>query len=453
MASFERTGYFWLPADPETKLPGKLTFAPKTGGSLELLGILGDEEFRRSSEWELEFIHGYTRDPSECVTLHCCRMVLMASDPKSFSESEFVIERIFSREKGWFTTADELSFRQVSLAYTHLDRWMSQITFEGTGKTIGVADIKPLIFRTDGAALTFWPTYSRSFSITEVSMKCNYGIAFQPNDSVPFETLMDIVNVALPSFFNVGTGHVNTPTELYGQTRDERVWTEIFYQIHGYADRANTVYRSDMFFTFEDVKERLQDYLCAWLGKFDRLRTAYSLYFNACHHGSLDRRARFLDLVRALEAYHRSLGSGEYVSESEYEPILRELYRAIPSCVQSDHRRALEGSLKYGFQYSLRTRLKKLCGEVLGRNRDEIDKLLWDRAGFIHRVVESRNFFTHLDGEPSNAVFSDRELYKINTRLRLLVEICLLNEIGIPPGQIARLLQRHQEYNYVSNLE
>jgi len=59
-----------------------------------------------------------------------------------------------------------------------------------------------------------------------------------------------------------------------------------------------------------------------------------------------------------------------------------------------------------------------------------------ERKSFINRVVATRNYLTHFDQSLEPQAARGVELYRITEELRLLVEICLLGEIGFEAESI-----------------
>jgi len=60
---------------------------------------------------------------------------------------------------------------------------------------------------------------------------------------------------------------------------------------------------------------------------------------------------------------------------------------------------------------------------------DVMDEFVDDKKRFIYQVVKTRNQMMHLEGD--SMVLEGNDLALATTRLRLLLELCLLKEIGI----------------------
>jgi len=97
---------------------------------------------------------------------------------------------------------------------------------------------------------------------------------------------------------------------------------------------------------------------------------------------------------------------------------------------QTDFRNSLRKKLEYGYEYSLRTRLKELLNEY----GSEFLGLFVNKKKpeFINDVVSTRNWLTHFDeNDREEAVTDNEELAYISGRLEILLTILLLNYIGI----------------------
>ena len=249
----------------------------------------------------------------------------------------------------------------------------------------------------------------------------------------------------------LATGHTNFPLNVSGIVSEDRGGMSIFYKVWGYVEEARQISPWPMLFTFDDVKECLPKYLSNWIRKSDKLKDSFSLYFRDQFTKGVLLDSEFLNLAQALEAYHRNVYGGEYLSKEEFEPIKIALIDAIPDCVEPSHQDSIVGTLNYGNQYSLRTRLKNLCNEALIKQKDDIKKLLGNVSNFIHRVVETRNYFTHRDGNPGKSVINDNELYKYIRKMRILLQICFLKEMEFTSSEITRLLNANQEYQHITD--
>jgi len=133
--------------------------------------------------------------------------------------------------------------------------------------------------------------------------------------------------------------------------------------------------------------------------------------------------------MQALESFHRVTKGGKYLSNDEWKPFRATLANAIPAELDSGHRESLRSRIKYGNEYSLRKRI----GELLeGLNEITLSRLSPTDKYFTGIIVDTRNYLTHYDDELKDVALKNADLYWANQRLRILISLLLLKEIGIP---------------------
>ena len=468
MESFERMGYWWLPGEPgkpideipQKAIPGKLSFDPVTGGMLSLLGNLdSDDPYGTKAGKQFDIIQGFASGSNGWITLLLC-YVNSRTTGSAISETVLGVRYIFAGYSYWFDSVEDIVFESLSVEYTYLNDWLSQKNIDidmsyGNQKGLKSYSAKytepdPIEIPLDNKKITIWAKFGWKTSMTEVSIRDEYRISITPEEPVRFFEYPKYINFHLPNFLTLATGHTNFPLNVSGLVSEDRGGMSIYFKIMGFTEKASRLTPWPMLFTYEDVKEVLPKYLSNWIRKSEKLEATYNLYFREHYSKLIVLDSELLSLAQALEAYHRNVFGGEYLTKDEYEPIRIALIKAIPNHVDSSQRDALEGSLKYGNQYSLRTRLKYICGEFLAELNEDLRRLLGDSTDFIHRLVETRNYFTHRDGDPNADVVSDDELYRFTRKMRMLLQICFLKEMGFPAAEITRLLNENQEYQHLT---
>ena len=73
-----------------------------------------------------------------------------------------------------------------------------------------------------------------------------------------------------------------------------------------------------------------------------------------------------------------------------------------------------------------------------------------NKGEFVDQVVATRNYFTHFDKEPEANVLKGERLYWTTRKLRALLEVCLMNEIGLSVDLMTRLLKRNQQMVFLA---
>jgi len=106
----------------------------------------------------------------------------------------------------------------------------------------------------------------------------------------------------------------------------------------------------------------------------------------------------------------------------------------------------LENKLKYGNEFSL---IKKLNG-IFNKYQENLNEFIKNKKIFIKKVVDTRNYQTHHDEDLKELSASGEELYHLTQKLKILLEICLLTELGFSSVEIKGLFSRNRRYKHES---
>lgn len=165
-------------------------------------------------------------------------------------------------------------------------------------------------------------------------------------------------------------------------------------------DRVDPVWRDDLWvFRFSDVQPRFAEFFGQWLKYEKKFDEAFSNYFATVYH-SLPPTLAHLCLTQALEAYHGIKFQSH--EEREFERKMRELAET--------HKEQLVG-------------------------------LVDDPAEFAMTVRDNRNYYTHHNPKwrDGGRVVSGASLMRLNEKLRLICQMCVLADNGIPSNRFNRL--------------
>ena len=450
MESLKHEGIWWLPSkldtNDERQFYGTLTFQPRSGGLLELVGEFGSFELRAKEEPEnFEIIQGLVQ--GALVTLLNCETVGFSGSYPGFETTKLKVSFIFMGHH--FDSIDDIRFDRVSLSYTYMDEWMRRKNFERVGKY----DVRYVPFETieslfDNFKLAFSYSYNRNMQLakfsTTVSIEDKARVSIIPQTNIGWADFFQFFNSHLPNFLSLATGYSNYAIDVKGTLSSTTRKVDICYQIPHFDEQPEPMTNLAMLFTFDDVKDDVSDYLAAWIDKFEDLGSVVDLYFHTVHSKALNQRTRFLLLAQALEAYHRNRNpeEGFYVTPVEdYKPIERALITALEKQhLDTSHTAKLKSSIEFGNEYSLRKRIKEVIDEITA-DHGEIAEALRDIFGksrvFASEITKTRNYLTHHPKTaPKNALAGLSHIKKMQFLLRL----CFLKELGFPIDSI-QLLQ------------
>jgi hypothetical protein len=157
----------------------------------------------------------------------------------------------------------------------------------------------------------------------------------------------------------------------------------------------------DMFFTFPKEKHRISELFKSWLCGYNNMMTVYSLYFMK-NKGMLH--SVFLPKAQALEEYHR-------VSRPDADG--------------------------WGFK----SRISNLFEKYI-----DIMKYTGDKEVFSQLVLDHRDYFSHWLKKKENKVFKGINLDYLNRDVNLLLEMCLLTEMGFSVSEIIEMVEGCHPY-------
>jgi hypothetical protein len=205
---------------------------------------------------------------------------------------------------------------------------------------------------------------------------------------------------------------------------------QVLYQIDTPINNESTTTNSLL--SHKDIENTFITYVQNWYHKYDELEPVLTLYFGIYYGRFVYLNLKFICLVQAIEAYHRRMVSNEELPENQH----KERITRILSSVSSNDQRWLKGELTYSNEPSLRKRLN----DIFNKFAPILNKLIPDEKYFINKVVNTRNYMTHYDSHLKEQSAKHNELFVITEKLRIMVEICLLKEIGLTTNDINKLV-------------
>jgi hypothetical protein len=174
----------------------------------------------------------------------------------------------------------------------------------------------------------------------------------------------------------------NTPEELH----------LLFPHRHPEMSEARPLNVHSFLFGFDDLGGLSG--LRTWLDVIDNHRPTISLLLTAHYSPSLYVENRFLNIVGAAEALHRSTHPNLVLSKSEYR---RRKRLAVASIEESVVRTRVNDARRYANEPRLADRLRDLARDV----GSELGSLLCDVHRWATLVARTRNRLTHIERGPS----------------------------------------------------
>ncbi len=451
---FEYKGYWWLPNRPQTKISGTLTFNPDEGAILDLEGSFKDiGDLNRLLRPEV--ILGASLDGKNITLLNCVETKTKLYVPGYLTMSFFAVVVLVGAH---FQRADIIKFKKLSIHYSYLDEWVNISGFNIQRRSQTQTQVEYKLPRP--IQITGGDDYEISINFRakpyfampkKVSIEQKAFINIEFSEERSFDEYLNLMD-HIRNFLSLGVTEPVYPlaiegiTELNKEVIKDKVYyppVKIFAEQPDIPTTLRILHPSNMLFTFNDISDKFGMLLKNWFKKADLLEPVYSLYFGTLYNPRMYPEHRFLSLIQAIESFHQRVHGGKYLSDDDdYGRIRDVLVNAIPNDVMRDFRESLKNKIKYGNEYSLGKRLK----EIFVKYQENL-KFIENKDIFIRKIVDTRNYLTHYDKELREQSASGEALYHLTQKLKMVMEICLLSELGFSSSEIKGLFAYFKTIN------
>jgi hypothetical protein len=365
-----------------------------------------------------------------------------------------------------FARESDILFEDIRVSFSHLDDWTRITGFEFKLETDGHGRFTkqeinyafPAVreHRVDNVMICFdYGFTSGGDRIKEVNLKQTSFIKARTDVPVHFDDYQRNIYVKIRNLLCLAIGQPVYPMIVKGRVPRSKVGTEddevldseiqVFYAMAERRDSFGKIHPSKMTFVYEDVASDFEIILRNWFANYSNLQPVCDLFFGTFYNSSMYPQHEFLSLTQAAETYHRRMFGGKYVEDDAYDKIYDNLVGGIPPEICGDFRENLKQKMRYYNEFSLRKRLK----ELFERYGDALKVLISRPDEFIDAVVNTRNFLTHYDKKIEDKSKHGDDLYGLIKKVRGMLEICLLTQLGVSSEMAQKWITRNQRYaNY-----
>jgi len=475
---FVVAGEWWVPdprdpLEPKFKRYGTLTFYPnqKKGIELEVIGWLepADSEidlikefFESRSTDRHEVILGMSTEGEQITLFDCFRT------GSSGRIHTYLAHCVFTCKRRWFMNEHDLKFKTLNINYSNLHDWvgLSSLRISSHPSNFGfctsrmktVSIEKPHLLTSaevgDYIVSIAIGGYFRGVGSPPHTAIIKQNTSFQVRprgEEIPYKELFRLES-GIRNFISLTSNQPVFPLIIEASAAVEgepSATTRVLFEQVGASTKKDSASRH-MLFTYRAIAGIFEHALQRVM-EDENMQPLYDQYFAEFHNPSAFVEDRFMAIIRAIEVFHRRASVGDhYLSETEYKKgLLKDLMKPVNEAnIETEFRNSLTSRLKYGYDYSLRTRLRELLNEY----GNEFLSLFVNKkmSDFINDVVFTRNWLTHFDEDDrKKAVTDNKELAYLSGRLEILLTILLLNYIGIKKGTIADTIRRHSQSNFM----
>lgn len=243
------------------------------------------------------------------------------------------------------------------------------------------------------------------------------------------------------------------------EEKEKPVSIEIYFQV-GESEDLDAKFNSQrVLFSFKDVKDQFSELLSLWEQNSKDLESIIDLYLRLTYIPKRHINDFFLSLAQAIEAFHSLAHSGGYIDKKIYKKIVRkaleEAVNSIPDSIPQEngeedldlgeYKRILkEEKLPHLNSFSLRERLEEIISEYRSCLPDNFFASLEDQSDFLKKIRKTRNYLTHSSSEKDEHVASGQYLLALSRKLRVLLEACLLKQLGLKDMDIKTIIAKNR---------
>jgi hypothetical protein len=471
LKEFELTGKWWFPENPKIKLYGHLKFK-RDYITLEVSGIFKKKHIFQLLESDV--MYGCTNKNKKITLCHVAeryfegaKIANVESDRDS-GKSIYSIEYIFIGRH--YNQINNINLVYLSADFTYLDKWINNKIdcklIRDDNYTINMEKIEYELYLKYIDSVMYISSLPPILSGAQNSIEINFTsrIGIRPNEAKSWRWFEELI-INLRNLLALFIGHPVYPISLTAQPGDQEAHdlVQIFYAIPDpviYEDlhpREIGIPFKNLINYSNQSNEVIADVINTWLIKLDKLEPVFDLFFLSFYDTSMKPYLRFLTLMQAFEIFHRRVCGGTYLSANDYKPIRKALMKAIPDELNESHKNNLISKISSGNEFPLKMRLMKLTDYSPFKWFKTIIKIESDdEDGFIGKLVNTRNHYTHFN-ESKKPIFNDEEILRINYELIYLLRVFLISEIDskglLNPSDIFnsfthRIVERKQQKKF-----
>jgi hypothetical protein len=440
-------GYWKLPASENFTHYGELTCDPASGNKLNILGSFGNQN-KQTGEEVHPIVHGLSIE-GKMLTLLKCEGSGNSRLP-GISNVKFNIEVVLIGEDH-IDKIEDCLFDTVDVQFRYLDEW---IGIHGFDKNIHSNE--SLIIKYDPpepikiCSSNFEKLYvafsykgpNFGYFIKENSIKQDTFFEFEFSRPQNLDTIFTKIET-IKNFIAFATSRLTFITRLTCTSGEipskSKTYTILKTDSH-FNENKEFIAPSTMLFSFSDIKNHASETFSAWFNIYERLSPVLELYFQSIYNRHISNTGYFLNLAFALETYDRRCTTDTEFSTDDYSKLSLLLLDALNESQSSSFREWLVGKLRYGNEKTFRKRLTT----ILSNSSQILSSKIPDSKAFIKKVVDTRNYYVHFDSRLNP--IADSDFLQYNIRLKLLLQVCLLQELRFGNEAIEKYLKRTPTY-------
>jgi hypothetical protein len=461
MPAFECHGLWTLPDTNAPPAAGTLRVSSGGDLRLSLIGSLGPRKgFHQIKEYPV--ILGSVDGPlGNDVTLARCYVTRSKFGTFADVREEYRAERGFF---GAHLRPSEFSFRRMRLRVSGLRAWAHSLSGFRSGALGGnrVGEEVPLLYYTTPSPVGGpipGGEISLGFGLTSSSTQEGYTFTEDPAVVVtfdpplpegeinqrfvyPLQNLMTFVSDGAQDVESVSLWRedILAPTEKNPEIR--LIGARVFPEAED--EKAEPIHPHELLFGLSDSEDGFVPFIERWF----RLTTAYThacnIFFGLQYGPPAYLDLTFLGMVESLALYYTRREDGTAHRDHE-EQRLTEILGKLPAS-DADWVRSHVWARPF-------PPLQDILVKLLDEHAELMSPLLQtDKWGFIREVLGTLVYTIHRDPPFNQVVSFGAELYWMMAKLRILLKLCLLRELGFPVEKSRSFFGKNRVYQHLCQI-
>ncbi|MDB6122520.1 MAG: hypothetical protein JWQ71_1513 [Pedosphaera sp.] len=403
----EIVGQWWLPSTADQPWVGSLVLEPSKGPRLRV--TVPKAYFSLSKEETPPILHGR----NECGIPNT---LLFPGRPRSqgaaaLSQLDFSVGYAVLGVE--FPNRESFLVHSLAIKMQHLYEWGGitgftnehQNPFESIHVHYKQPDEQSFVINSD-LSLELQSPFSFKNNLSEKNLRESLSIWFNSNQGLAFSKCQELID-ALRSMLHfailspVYPLQINARIKDYGHTFENKF---IAHDIEIWSSIIREPVESEFFpdrwvFQFKDVQSDFGIFFSKWMDLAQKYREPLECYFTTIYH-PLPHSVEHLCLTQAFEAYH---------------------------------------GIKFGSHKQ--QDFKGKVQELTETYKEHLNGLVDDAEEFATTVTHNRNHYTHYNPKwkQEGRVVEGAKLYRLNEKLRLIFQMCVLSDMGISAQRFVRL--------------
>jgi hypothetical protein len=457
MRDFSANGLWFLDEEPENRVAGTLRYSDR-GLQLRLMG--GFKEGWTPGSEGYPLIRGVvSKNPyGDFVTLMDCFTTRRNLSSAGIGTETIQGNRAIVGDS--HLPPDHAAFEAAEVSLSYLTDWYARTGFireitQGSGFEVGIRYRKPELTRfvIGDAELSLGLFVRSNESAHGASVIEEARCSIRPVANMTVKDVQNAFVQPLQDLLSFATDTPNSVEEFellgekvpHGQMERHRRYHYLYRPVLRLRRKRDHLFSSDMIFTFEEAQDAGLNIFERWIQFTKRHEAFCTVYFS-----SLYAPPKFLDeRLQTLMSAFSLLATSPGEASERMTGFVEELDGRLEDRFTEEERSLLRHVMPISPELEMPFRLSKLLEEHRPLMRQIIGD---DLKGFVRSVCRTLEFVKRRVTADGLAPLQGNELYLAMQKLRVLIKVMILTELGFDQAQVANAITRNKYFLHMKGL-